>query len=380
MNKTILVGFSALILAITSFVKADMSISGYQEFFAGSVNQSTATIGSGAVTDHGFDKSGLSNGTYSRITANYSTTLDNGIDVSGTYVVNARDCSGNRDNNCNVVNFNSVAFSSTFGTIAIGEKFDAGAAMLSRMTASGPMSEPDSGNMGHFYTAASADTFNFGSGNEQNYADNAMKITYNSNVYSGFSLAVGYTPNMNDQGVSTARDAQALSVQNQKVTQFSDVFSTYAKYEAEMDGVKLQLVYGMQTGNAGELAAVNYADLEETAYSARIDYGNFAADYRKNEAGDSGQIKNNNAGNDEGTSICAQYMMGNIGIGACQVETNFTDVNNLDNNSTMRSYSAEYQLGGGAKIGLTYFDADQTANNVTMTDADGIVSRLAIGF
>jgi hypothetical protein len=322
----------------------------------------------------------MDNGNYSRITANFGNTLDSGIEVSGTMNMTTRDCQGDKVNNCNVVNFNFLNFSGNFGTVSVGERFAAGAAMLSRMTASGPMSEPDSGNMGHFYTAASADNFNFGSGNETNYADNSMKITYNSNVYSGFSVAIGYTPNMADNGISTARDGQALTIQNSKNTAFSDVFSTYAKYEAEMDGVKVALVYGMQTGNAGELAAVNYNDLEETAYSVRIDYANFAADYRKNEAGNSGQIKNNNAGNDEGTSICAQYMMGNIGLGACQVETNFTDTSNFDNNSKMRTYSAEYQLGGGVKIGLTYMDAEQTANSVTMTDADGIVSRLAVGF
>ena len=36
MRKTILVGISALVLAFTTVVKADMSISGYQEFFVGS--------------------------------------------------------------------------------------------------------------------------------------------------------------------------------------------------------------------------------------------------------------------------------------------------------------------------------------------------------
>jgi hypothetical protein len=370
MNKTILIGFSALILAITSVVKADISISGYQEFFAGSADQSIQQ------NDGASDTSGMSNGNFSRLTANYSTTLDSGLELAGTYQVNARDCQGARDAICDVVNFNSVAISGSFGTFNIGEAFDVGAGMLSRMTASAPMSEPDGGVIGHFYTGATG--VNFGTTNEMNYAHNSPKITFNSNVYSGFSFAGGYTPNKATTGASD--DAQEQTIANDKYAGASDILSLYGKYETTMDGIGFQITYGHITGNTGQIDGVNYNDYEETAYSARIDYAGFAMDYRKNEQGNSGQIKNNNAGNDEGTSICAQYMMGNIGLGACQVESNFTDTNNLDNNQSTRTYSAEYQLGGGVRLGITYFDVEQIANNVSLTDADGIMSRLAVGF
>ena len=39
-----------------------------------------------------------------------------------------------KQHNCNVVNFNFVTFSGGFGSVSIGERFAAGAAMLSRMT------------------------------------------------------------------------------------------------------------------------------------------------------------------------------------------------------------------------------------------------------
>ena len=71
-------------------------------------------------------------------------------------------------------------------------------------------------------------------------------------------------------------------------TIFNDVLSVFGKYAMEMDGIGLELVYGQQTGNAGQIAGNNYNDLDETAYSAKITYGNFAVDYRKNEAGNSG--------------------------------------------------------------------------------------------
>ena len=91
---------------------------------------------------------------------------------------------------------------------------------------------------------------------------------------------------------------------------YNDVLSVFGKYAMDIDGIGLELVYGQQTGNAGRVGGNNYNDLEETAYSAKITYGNFAADYRKNEADNSGLIKNGQDGNDEGTSICGHVYYG----------------------------------------------------------------------
>ena len=374
MKKTIILSVLALVFAFTSAVKADISLSGYAEFFAGSANQSKYQ---GVDMVGGIDKAGLKNGQYTRITANYGTTLDSGIDVAGTMVIANRDCMGDKTGNCDVVNDNFLTFSGGFGSISVGERFDAGAAMLSRLTAAGPMSEPDGGQLGVFYTADAEN--DMGSGNETHYANNSMKAVYMSNVYSGFSFAVGYTPNTGETGSSTDGLNPGVGDHGEYATH-SDVLSVFGKYAMEMDGIGLELVYGQITGNSGPSGSSHYNDLDESAYSAKVTYGNFAADYRKNEAGNSGRIKNGQDGNDEGTSICGTYTMGNIGIGACNVETSFTDTSNQNNNATTRTYSAEYQLGGGVKLGVTYFDVEETANNVTRTDVDGIATRLAIGF
>ena len=374
MKKTIILSVLALAFAFTSAVKAEMSLSGYQEFFAGSASQNKFKGAEGA---HGLDKSGMKNGQYTRVTANYSSTLDSGIDVAGTMNMTTRDCQGSKTGVCDVVNFNFVTLSGGFGSVSIGERFDAGAAMLSRLTASNPVAEPDGGVIGQFYTGDGAN--DFGSANETHYANNSMKAVFMSNVYSGFSFAVGYTPN-------TAEDGSGIAGTNPGVGDFgewashSDVLQVFGKYAMDIDGIGLELVYGQITGNSGDSGGSSYNDLDEAAYSALITYGNFAADYRKNEANDSGRIKNGQDGNDEGTSICGMYTMGNIGLGACNVETSFTDTSNLSNSSTTRTYSAEYQLGGGVALGVVYFDVDQTANGSTRTDADGLVSRLSIGF
>ena len=374
MKKIIILGIMALAFAFTSAVKAEMSLSGYQEFFAGSADQSTYQ---GRENDSDQDQAGIKNGQYTRITANYSSTLDSGIDVSGVLTVMSRDCQGADTTNCGVVNHNFVNLSGNFGTFSIGERFDAGAAMLSRMTASGPMAEPDGNQINAvFGTADTANTY--GSGNEQNYANNNLKALYMSNVFSGFSFAVGYTPNMAESGANTS--GQATSVTSGKWTNFNDVLSVFGKYSMDMDGIGLDLVYGQQTGNAGQVAGNNYNDLEESAYSVKVSYAGFSADYRKNEADNSGLIKNGQDGNDEGTSVCGQYDMGNLSVGACSVETSFTDTNNRSNSSELMTYSAEYQLGGGVKVGATYFDFEQTANSQIRTDMDGITARLAVGF
>jgi hypothetical protein len=372
MNKTILVVISLLALVFTSVLKAEVSLSGYQEFFAGSADQATAR----GDDFHGLDKSGMTNGNYSRITATGSATLDSGIEV-GAYYNMARGCRGSSTNNCGVaVNGNGLTFSGNFGSIGIGEIFDVGAGMYSRQTAANPVAEPDGGMLGHFYTADGGNEY--GRSNETNYAQNDMKIKYNSNSYTGFSFAMTYVPNSaskntasGDNGTDNSYIASGL---------FNDITHFVGKYTTEMDGVGIELAYGQITGNAGRLITVDYSDLSETVYSAALSYSGVKVDYRKNERDDSGQVKNNSAGNDEGTSICATYYMANIGVGACQVETSFIDTSNLTNSSKTRTYSADYNLGGGAKIGIVYFDVEETANSVTQTDADGLVSKLSFGF
>ncbi len=164
MKKTIILSIMALVFAFTSTVKAEMSLSGYQEFFIGSADQSTYR---GVDNGSHIDQAGIKNGQYTRITANYSTSLDSGIDVSGVLTVMSRDCQGGDTTNCNVVNHNFVNLSGNFGTFSIGERFDAGAAMLSRMTASGPMSEPDGNQLNAAFGTADVSTNSYGSGNEQ---------------------------------------------------------------------------------------------------------------------------------------------------------------------------------------------------------------------
>jgi hypothetical protein len=158
-----------IIFAIVKLAHAEMSLSGYTEFVAGSADQSTAY---GIDNATGIDNAGLDNGTYSRVTANYSTTLDSGIDVSGTMNLTTRDCQGDKTSNCNVVNFNFVTFSGGFGSVSIGERFGAGAVMLSRMTATVPTAEPDGAIFQNFYTVDGNNVY--GSANEQVYANNSM--------------------------------------------------------------------------------------------------------------------------------------------------------------------------------------------------------------
>jgi len=372
MKKTILLGIFALAFAFSSAVKADVSLSGYAEFMAGSADQTTASP-----TGVNYDKAGLDNGLYTRLTATYSTTLDSGIDVDGTMNATTRDCQGDKTDNCNIVNMNFMTFSGGFGAISIGERHGAGAAMLSRLTASGPSAEPDGGNIGIFYTGGSS---NYGAFNETAYADNAMKVLYSSNVFSGFSFAVSYEPTTDNTGLASTRNQQPTAATSGKWGGFSDLVGAFGKYAIDIDGIGLELVYGQQIGNAGRIGGTDYNDLDETAYSAKVTFGNFAADYRKNEAGNAGRPKNDGSGNDEGTSVCAIYTMGNLGVGACSLESTYTTTSNTNNTSDLMTISAEYQLGGGVSIAATYFDADQEENSVKVTEADGIAARLAVGF
>ena len=209
-----------------------------------------------------------------------------------------------------------------------------------------------------------------------------MKVLYSSNVYSGFSFAASYAPNTSNTGLASTRNGQQASGTTAGTTwaSFNDLVSIFGKYSMDIDGVGLELVYGQQMGNAGIDVTTNYNDLDETAYSALVTYGNFAMDYRKNDAGNSGRPKNDGSGNDEGTSICAKYTMGNLGVGACSLESSFTTSSNTTNSADLTTISAQYDLGGGVSIAATYFDVEQEENSVVATDADGIAARLAVGF
>ena len=358
----------------SKFSFAEMSITGYTEFFAGSADQSTYQGSS----NHGIDKAGLDNGTYSRLTANYSGKLDNGLDLAGTFGMTARDCQGDKTGNCNIVNDNFVTISGGFGSVSVGERFDAGALMLSRMTASGPLAEPDGANYVSFYSADGANFY--GSANEKNYANNAMKILYSSNTFNGFSFAASYTPNYAEAGAGGTNGQATATGDNSEWASFNDIVAIYGKYAMEMDGIGLEIVYGVQSGNAGQIAGLNYNDLDETSYSLKLTYGSFAADYRKNEADNSGFVKNGTAGNDEGTSVCGEYAFESMRFGACSVETSFTDASNLTNSAETLTYAADYSLGGGVTVGILYFDVEQTANSQIRTDANGLMTMVAVGF
>jgi len=371
MKKTIILSFIAFVLAFVNTVKAEISLSGYQEFVIGSADQSTYL---GIENGSHIDQAGIKNGQYTRITADYASTLDSGLDFSGVLTVMSRDCQGGDQDNCATVNFNFVNLSGNFGTISIGERHGAGAVMLSRLTASGPTAEPDGALFQNFYTVDGDNTY--GAGNEVNYATANLKALYMSNVYSGFSFAVGYTPNMGEKGANTSGQLTSGSTWGN----YNDVLAVFGKYAMDIDGIGLELVYGQQTGNAGMIGTSHYNDLEESVYSAKITYGGFEADYRKNEADNSGQVKNGQAGNDEGTSVCAVYSFASMRAGVCSVETSFTDTSNFSNSSELMTYSADYSLGGGVTLGLMYFDHEQTANSATRTDVEGVMSILSVGF
>ena len=82
MKKTIILSIFSFSFAFTNAVKADMSLSGYAEFFAGSADQSkylgvdNKTM---VLTSWSFQMV-----TIQELLLTYSSTLDSGIDVSGT--------------------------------------------------------------------------------------------------------------------------------------------------------------------------------------------------------------------------------------------------------------------------------------------------------
>tara|TARA_X000000950_G_scaffold97951_1_gene123868 strand:- start:848 stop:1540 length:693 start_codon:yes stop_codon:yes gene_type:complete len=227
---------------------------------------------------------------------------------------------GDKTDNCeDVSNENSLAFSGNFGVFSVGEIANASSVMLSRLTAEGPLAEPDSANYQNFYSTD--DENYYGATNEVDYGINAVKILWVSNIYNGFSFALSYTPNSREKG-SGNNSGQSTIATNSTWGEYNDVLSFYGKYMINYKDIGIELVYGQQTGNSGIIGTNQYNDLKENSYSVRVNYGNLAVDYRKNETGNSGQIKNSSAGNDEGISMCGIYTFTMTRIGFCNVNSN----------------------------------------------------------
>ena len=185
----------ALVAVFGAFVltaaKAELSLSGYQEFYAVSVDQSTAAgLQQDTQTDNA--SSGLSNGRFTRLIATGTSTLDSGIEVTGVYAISKDGyASGDTDTNTVAVNENSLSFSGGFGTISIGNVFSAGTMIHNRGTTLIPTAEPDNNAFGYYPTAGGA-TGGYGAFDEAGYALDGMKLRFMSNVYEGFQLAVSY--------------------------------------------------------------------------------------------------------------------------------------------------------------------------------------------
>ena len=157
--------------------------------FAGSADQTRTTAldnSTGASTNNSY--SGFSNGTYTRLVATAGTTLDSGIEVTGVLTMSKDADNGcDNDNEAVSVDQNDISFSGAFGTIAFGNTGSAGSMMHNRATTLPPTAEPDGAVLAHFYTGGAG---TYGAHDEAGYANDAMKIRYQSNVYEGFSIGL----------------------------------------------------------------------------------------------------------------------------------------------------------------------------------------------
>ena len=110
LTTAFIVAFGAFVL---SAAKAEVSLSGYQEFYMGSADQTTQNslaTSTGASTNTNFN--GFSNGRFTRLIAVGTTTLDSGIEVTGTYTLSKdNDSNGDNDTGGVAVDQNDIVFS-----------------------------------------------------------------------------------------------------------------------------------------------------------------------------------------------------------------------------------------------------------------------------
>lgn len=381
--KLISLIFLANFFTFSSNADGHLSLSGYQEFFAGSADQTrTTAIDSTTGASDNNSYSGFSNGTYTRLVATATSTLDSGIEVTGVLTMSKdADSGGDADNEAVSVDQNDITFSGAFGTFAFGNTGSAGSMMHNRATTLPPTAEPDGAVIGHFYTAGNA---NYGAHDESGYANDAMKIRYQSNSYEGFSIGLSHTPNLNADGANASQiDQNGCTAANIiDGACYTDMSEVILAYSAEFDGIGISATYGYITGNTNIRANVMYNDLEATTYTIGITYGGATIHYKNNDMDDSGVVSTEtDAGGDSGDAICGVYAVGNFSIGGCKVETSYDETGqSISNGSTTNLIGVGYNLGGGVNLETAYVSIEEKDNGVIDTEVDLIITKLSFGF
>ena len=384
---------TAFLVAFGSFVlsaaKAEVSLSGYQEFYAGSADQTTQNslaTSSGASTNTNFN--GFSNGRFTRLIAVGTTTLDNGIEVTGTYTISKdADSNGDNDTGSVAVDQNDIVFSGAFGNIAFGNNFSAGSMMHYRGTTLVPTAEIDNDQVHRFITAGNH-ARGYGRYDEAGYALDGMKIRYMSNVYEGFSFGVSFEPCMTQNGsAASATDCNSTTAPSEHGT-YTDLTDIVLKYAGDFDGIGFGITYGYMTGNTNIITSssapgfIEYNDLENTVISAQLTYGGLTLIARNNNLEDSGQVASNtDDGGEEGDTYAIRYDMGNMSLGYTRTETEKGITNqSLPNTAKYSVLGAGYNLGGGVNLEAAYLTIEQKDGATVETDADMIITKLSFGF
>jgi hypothetical protein len=378
MKKFFTVALMAFVAAFAASVaKADISLSGYQEFYATSVDSTTAA-GLDSATQTDTSRNGLSNGRFTRIIATASTTLDSGIEV-GTVFTIARDGSaaGDTDTNTVAVNENSISFSGGFGAISLGNMFSNGTHMHNRGTTLIPTAEPDNGGVDNYITAGGG---SYGTTEEHGYAMDGMKIRYASNVYEGFTFGISYEPCAEKRTDAVSHvDCNAGAV-----TDYHDIIDTAIAYNGNFEGVDIGLTYGYVGANTKIADAVEYNDLENHTYSAKVAVAGATLIFRQNNYGDSGLSKAvENDGDGEGTVWAVRYDMGNISLGYAHTETSLVAADGESASTSERDvFGVGYNLGGGVLIEVAHGTKEEVdgVDNLKDTEADVTLAKLSFGF
>jgi len=379
MKKIFTIALITVVAAFTASVsKAELSLSGYQEFYAVSVDQTTAA-GLATSTNTHEARSGLSNGRFTRLIATATSTLDNGIDVTGVYAISKDGGSSDTDTRTVAVNENSLSFSGGFGTMSIGNIFSAGTMIHNRGTTLIPTAEPDNNAFG-YYPVAGGGTGGYGAFDEAGYALDGMKLRYMSNVYEGFQVAVSYESCMEKNTAASS----ATNCDGGTATKYDDVIDVAIAYNGNFEGVDVGLTYGLQSGNTQIITGVEYNDLDAQIYSAKLGFAGVTAIYKMHTYADSGQLVSRTVdGDGEGSVTALRYDMGNMSVGYVHTETSFKEgTNSSASTQEMDIFGVGYNLGGGVVVEVAHGTKEETdgSDSIKDTEADVTLAKISFGF
>ena len=204
------------------------------------------------------------------------------------------------------------------------------------------------------------------------YADDAMKFSYYSPSFSGFSAGLSYIPNVNNSSNTTG--SGVTNTGNGAARGDAPQFEGTLAYSGTFDavGLSLGIGYAMQDGGDG------FDDAEGLKLGGTVTFAGFSLGAGFGDNGDTGCAVGAvcDAGEYWNVGLAYSFGPGSVSIGYLESEDSSSTAGaGFTDEGSVVSFDADYRLADGLQAfgGVNYYEADDGSANTTAEVTQGIV-------